>query len=60
MICRIPTGDSMEVYHETATDSKGNKWLKVAYWHPEESSQLDGSDDQGITEIGWIAESQVE
>ena len=60
VICRIPTGDSMEVYHETATDSKGNKWLKVAYWHPEESSQLDGTDDPGVTETGWIAESQVE
>lgn len=50
----------MEVYHETATDSKGNKWLKVAYWHPEGTSQLDGTDDPGVTETGWIAESQVE
>ena len=60
VICQIPTGDSMEVYRETATDKKGNKWLKVAYWHPEGTSQLDGSNEQGITEIGWIAESQVE
>ena len=60
VICQIPTGDSMEVYRETATDKKGNKWLKVAYWHPEGTSQLDGSNEEGITEIGWIAESQVE
>jgi len=60
VICQIPTGDSMEVYRETATDKKGNKWMKVAYWHPEGTSQLDGSNEQGITEIGWIAESQVE
>ena len=60
VICRIPTGDSMEVYRETATDKKGKKWLKVAYWHPEGTSQGDGSDDQGVWETGWIAESQVE
>ncbi len=60
VICRIPNGDSMEVYREIATDKKGRKWLKVAYWHPEGTSQLDGSDDPGVTETGWIAESQVE
>ncbi|MCR5590822.1 MAG: SH3 domain-containing protein [Lachnospiraceae bacterium] len=60
VICQIPTGDSMEVYRETATDKKGKKWLKVAYWHPEGTSQLDGSDDPGVWETGWISESQVE
>ena len=60
VICQIPNGDSMEVYRETATDKKGKKWLKVAYWHPEGTSQLDGSNEQGVTEIGWIAESQIE
>lgn len=60
VICQIPTGDSLEVYRESATDKKGNKWLKVAYWHPEGTSQLDGSDDPGVWETGWIAESQVE
>jgi hypothetical protein len=50
----------MEVYRETAKDKKGKKWLKVAYWHPTDQSQGDGSDDQGVTEIGWISESQVE
>ncbi len=60
VICQIPNGDSMEVYRETATDTKGKKWLKVAYWHPEGTSQLDGSNDPGVTETGWIAESQVE
>ncbi|MCR5789642.1 MAG: SH3 domain-containing protein [Lachnospiraceae bacterium] len=60
VICQIPTGDSMEVYRETATDKKGNQWLKVAYWHPYGQTQGEGSDDPGVTETGWIAESQVE
>lgn len=60
VICQIPTGDSMEVYRETATDKKGNKWLKVAYWHKSDKTRGDGSDDPGLTETGWIAESQVE
>ncbi len=60
VICQIPTGDSMEVYRQSAVDSKGKKWLKVAYWHPIGRSQGDGSDDPGVTETGWISESQVE
>ena len=50
----------MEVYRETATDKKGNKWLKVAYWHPDGKTQGNGSNDPGVTETGWIAESQVD
>ena len=60
VICQIPTGDSMEVYRENAVDKKGQKWLKVAYWHTKGTSQPDGSDDPGVWETGWIAESQVE
>ena len=60
VICQIPTGESMEVYRESATDQKGKKWLKVAYWHPDGISQSDGSDDPGTWETGWISESQVE
>ncbi len=60
VICQIPTGDSMEVYRVSTTDENGKKWLKVAYWHPNGTSQSDGSDDVGTWETGWIAESQVE
>ena len=60
VICQIPTGDSMEVYRETARDQKGKKWLKVAYWHSEGTSLPDGTDDPGVWETGWISESQVE
>ena len=60
VICQIPTGDSMEVYRETARDQKGKKWLKVAYWHSEGTPLPDGTDDPGVWETGWISESQVE
>ena len=58
VICRIPTGESMEVYRETALDKKGKKWLKVAYFNPEGTS--DGSEYSGAWETGWISDSQVE
>lgn len=60
VICKIPTGESMEVYRESATDKKGKKWLKVAYWHSDGEAGSDGSDDPGVWETGWISESQVE
>ena len=54
IICQIPTGEALEVYREDATDAKGRKWLKVAYYR--ETDNEDGY--EWIT--GWIAESQVD
>ncbi len=60
IICRVPTGEQLEVYRMNALDSKGKTWVKVVYWHPTGEKQADGTDDPGTTETGWIAESQLD
>lgn len=46
VICKVPTGEQLEVYRMNAVDFKGKTWVKVIY------------SNSGVTEMGWIAESQ--
>ena len=48
VICKVPTGEQLEVYRVNAVDFKGKTWVKVIY------------SNSGVTEMGWIAESQLD
>ena len=60
VICQVPTGGQLEVYRIKAVDSKGKTWVRAVYWHSSDDTQADGTDDIGVTETGWIAESQLD
>ena len=51
VIRKLHNGEELEVYREDGYDSKGKRWLKVAYF------EGDDEDYRWIT--GWIAESLV-
>ncbi len=53
IICRIPNGESLEVYRGDATAKNGKKWLKVAYYRG-------GDEDPDPWVSGYIAESQLQ
>lgn len=59
IICRVPTGEALEVYRGGATDTKGKTWHKVAYWTDDEELR-EKYGDGGWFISGWIAVSELD
>ena len=54
VICRVPTGNDLEVYKKSATSNSGKTWRKVAYF-------IETDNEPGYAWLaGWISESQLE